>query len=410
MKNKLYFNTSKNDSQIEQKAFESIQKERGAIGYYDLPYQDTTKIKDFVKHFDKNVKNIVIIGIGGSSLGAKAIYEFVKPAKNLIRNLIFLESTDPLNISNNLKNISLDTYHFIVISKSGTTIETMAIFKYIYSIQNNPHSYTFITDPNSKLQKFAEDIGSQYFNIPDNVGGRFSVLSNSGLIPLALVGIDIDSILEGAKKVSNNFFGKKELADTLVKKAVYYAKNHTTYDINCLFAYSEALKYFCEWYMQLWGESLGKRQLNSAFNVGLTPIGLIGPKDQHSFLQLLIDGTRNKSATFIKIDDFRGKLSIPNISLPHLESFNILNNISFHNLINMQCDATLEALMMQDNVPLDEIVIKAIDEHSIGELIFYYQLLVSIVGHLINVNTYNQPSVEMGKLILNYKLNNNKGD
>jgi len=138
--------------------------------------------------------------------------------------------------------------------------------------------------------------------------------------------------------------------------------------------------------------------------VGVTPIGLIGPKDQHSFLQLIVEGTRDKSVTFIKIEDFQNELSVPNLELPHLESLNLLNGLTFHDLITMQSDSVIEALLEQQDIPLDEIIIKRVDEESIGQLIYYYELLTSLVGQLINVNTYNQPGVESGKIILKKKL------
>jgi len=300
--------------------------------------------------------------------------------------------------------LDLKKTHFLVISKSGNTVETFSIYKYIYSLQSDISAYTFITDPNSQLDKYAKEVHASVLYIQDNVGGRFSVLSTVGLVPLALCGIDIQAILSGAKNIKQSFFNDGYLKNTLLKKAVYYAKNHAQYDINCIFAYSETLKYFCEWYVQLWGESLGKHQRHSSFHVGLTPIGLIGPKDQHSFLQLIMQGTRNKSVTFIKIDDFKDDIYIPNTTLPHLESLDSLNNISFSKLINMQCDSVIEALEAQGNIPIDSINIPAVDAYNIGSLIFYYQLLTSLVGELMDVNTYDQPGVEAGKIILKKKL------
>jgi glucose-6-phosphate isomerase len=194
------------------------------------------------------------------------------------------------------------------------------------------------------------------------------------------------------------------MQETLLNKAVYYAKHHAQYHINCLFAYSESLKYFCEWYVQLWGESLGKHQRHSAFHVGLTPIGLIGPKDQHSFLQLIMEGTRDKSVTFIKIEDFNDDITIPDITLPHLEALDVLNGLPFEKLINMQCDSVMEALLNENDIPIDSIIIPKTDEANIGALIFYYELLTSLVGELIDVNTYDQPGVEAGKIILKQKL------
>ena len=165
------------------------------------------------------------------------------------------------------------------------------------------------------------------------------------------------------------------MQDILLKKSLFYAVNHAKYHINCIFAYSESLKYFCEWYVQLWGESLGKHQRHSAFHVGLTPIGLIGPKDQHSFLQLIMEGTRDKSVTFIKIEDFHDDTTIPDITLPNLEMLDSLNNLPFSKLINMQCDSVIEALLDQKSIPLDTITIQSVTEDNIGSLMFYYELL-----------------------------------
>jgi glucose-6-phosphate isomerase len=408
MKNRIHFNICERQLDEKSSLFSSIEEERLSVGYYNLPEQNIDEILAYVKGVSDDTETIVVLGIGGSSLGAKAIYEFLKPVKKPTRKLYFFESTDPLNIMEILSKIDLEKSHFLVISKSGTTVETISIFKYIYEKQSGASNYTFITDPSSPLDKFAQEIGSKVFYLPENLGGRFSVLSVVGLLPLALCGVKIQSLLDGANKVKESFFNDGYLKESLLNKALFYAKYHTTYNINCLFAYSETLRYFSEWYVQLWGESLGKKQCNSAFHVGVTPIGLIGPKDQHSFLQLIVEGTRDKSVTFIKIADFQNELTVPEVKLPHLESLDILNGITFHDLITMQSDSVIEALQMQGDIPLDEIIIKRVDEESIGQLIYYYELLTSLVGQLINVNTYNQPGVESGKIILKSKLQKNK--
>jgi glucose-6-phosphate isomerase len=402
MLNKLHFDIHAPDTQTH--AFEAILKETEHIGYYALPDQDITPILEHCRTIPESVRTIAIIGIGGSSLGAKAVYEFLRPVKGLSRTLCFFESTDPVNITDQLSRIDLNTTHFLVISKSGTTVETFAIYKYIHARHDRKEDYTFITDPGSPLEKYASKIGATLLHIPKNVGGRFSVLSTVGLLPLALCGIDIDALLAGARTVKKSFFHAGYMKDTLLKKAAFYAKHHAHYHINCLFAYSESLKHFCEWYVQLWGESLGKHQRHSAFHVGLTPIGLIGPRDQHSFLQLITEGTRDKSVTFIKIEHFNDSISIPEVTLPHLELLDTLNGLPFERLINMQCDSVMEALLEQEDIPVDLITIPSADEHHIGSLLFYYELLTSLVGELIDVNTYDQPGVEAGKIILKQKL------
>jgi glucose-6-phosphate isomerase len=402
MKNTLYF--SSNNRKEEQKAFEAIKEEQESIGYYGLPDQDINPILEYCSALSEEVETIAVIGIGGSSLGAKAVYEFMKPVKDLPRKLYFFESTDPINITDLLSKFDVNKTHFLVISKSGSTVETFSIYKYIYSLQRDPAAYTFITDPGSPLERYAKEINASVLYLPDNVGGRFSVLSTVGLVPLAMCGIDIKSLLEGARSIKNSFFDHGYIRDILLNKAVYYAKNHAQYNINCIFAYSETLKYFCQWYVQLWGESLGKHQRHSAFHVGLTPIGLIGPKDQHSFLQLIMEGTRDKSVTFIKIEDFHDNIMIPDITLPNLEMMDSLNTLPFSKLINMQCDSVIEALLDQKSIPLDTITLESVTEDNIGALMFYYELLTSLVGELIDVNTYDQPGVEAGKIILKKKL------
>ena len=402
MKNKLHFNATLNGKAKE--VYESLQEEKKTIGYYALPEQDISTVTEYCKTISAEVKTIAVIGIGGSSLGAKAVYEFLKPVESLSRELYFFESTDPINIKSLLAKIDVTKTHFLVISKSGTTVETFAIYKYILSLQSDASSYTFITDPGSALEKYAQNIHANVLHLPDNVGGRFSVLSVVGLVPLALCGIDIQALLNGANTIKKSFFEHGYLHDILLKKSLFYAKNHAQYHINCIFAYSESLKYFCEWYVQLWGESLGKKQRSSAFNVGLTPIGLIGPKDQHSFLQLIMEGTRDKSVTFIQVEDFEDEIKIPDTTLPHLESLDTLNNLAFSKLINMQCNSVIEALLEEENIPLDSIIIPKIDAQNIGSLIFYYELLTSLVGELIDVNTYDQPGVEAAKIILKKKL------
>ncbi len=402
IKNKLYFSSI--SKRAEEKAFEAIVKEQKSIGYYALPDQDIGPILEYCSTIPETIETIAVIGIGGSSLGAKAVYEFMKPVKELSRKLYFFESTDPININELLSQCDINKTHFLVISKSGSTVETFSIYKYIYSLQQDPSFYTFITDPGSPLEKYALEIEASVLHLPDNVGGRFSVLSTVGLVPLALCGIDIKDLLTGAQMIKERFFDRGYVYDMLLEKAVYYAENHARYSINCIFAYSETLTYFCQWYVQLWGESLGKHQRHSAFHVGLTPIGLIGPKDQHSFLQLIMEGTRDKSVTFIKIEDFHDNTTIPDITLPHLEMLDTLNNLPFSKLINMQCDSVIEALLDQNNIPLDTITIQSVTESNIGSLMFYYELLTSLVGELIDVNTYDQPGVEAGKIILKSKL------
>ena len=384
----------------------------GNVGYYDLPeVNDVENIKAFCTDYDfekRGIKNIAILGIGGSSLGTKAIDALLEHGDNRnSMNLIYFENVDPNEIVENFKNLIFEETFFIVISKSGGTIETTSHLKFILetfniSLESDAFKehFVFITDENSPLDKFGEDFGVKRFYIPLNVGGRFSVFTAVGLLPLHILGYDIAKLMEGARVLKESFFSRSE--DTLCKKAYFYATKAEEIPINVLFSYSTAFKYFNDWYVQLWGESLGKVNIDGT-KVGLTPIGIIGSVDQHSFLQLIIEGVGDKSVTMIKVKKFANDILIPDISLPYLEKNDFINNHSFTELINAQCDATMQSIIDQ-NISVDTIEIEKLDEKSVGYMIFYYELLTSLVGSLLRVNTYDQPGVELGKVILKKKF------
>ena len=408
MKNNLYYpQVSLSDKEI----FAEIKKEREVIGYYSLPYVDTTVLKTRLDDLNFPQKQIAIIGIGGSTLGTYAIYNFMKynkqHNKSLKKELFFFESTDPVNLNGTISQLNLEDTLFIVISKSGTTIETISIFKYLMSITKiDKSNLLVITENDSKLNTFAKANDINSFEIPKNVGGRFSVLSNVGLVPLYLAGFDIDELLKGAKKSSDSFFDKKKLFKHLIKKARTYYEFKDVYNMNAIFSYSQLLEGFNKWYVQLWGESLGKVDVNNT-NQGLTPIGLLGPVDQHSFLQLIVEGQRDKTVTFIKIKDFKDNTKIAPISLEGLEELDYINNLDFKELINQQADATIASVKeLKKDIPIDIIEIEEISEFEIGKLLFYYELLTSIVGKFLRINTYDQPGVEGGKIILKGMLKN----
>lgn len=402
MKTNLYYpKVSLSDEDI----FLEIKKEREEIGYYSLPYQNIENLKKELDELDFKQKNIAIIGIGGSTLGTYAIYNFLKfhkrKNKTLKKEIFFFESTDPVNLNGTISEFDLEDTLFIVISKSGTTIETVSIFKYLTSlVKMDSSNLLIITEDDSKLNYFAQRNSIKTFNIPKNVGGRFSVLSNVGLVPLYLAGFDIDELLNGARRISTSFFEQYELYTHLLKKARTYFEFKDIYNINAVFSYSQLLEGFNKWYIQLWGESLGKIDANNT-NQGLTPIGLLGPVDQHSFLQLIVEGKRDKTVTFLKIKDFKDDTKIASISLEGLEELDYINDLNFKDLINLQADATFASVQeYKKDIPIDLIEIEDISEFEIGKLLFYYMLLTSIVGKFLRINTYDQPGVEGGKIIL----------
>lgn len=391
---------SKNFYQIKpsETIFNGLKEEINHIGYYKLPFADTSDIKEFVKTVQQ--KHIAVIGIGGSSLGTFAIYDFLKRTHNYDKFLHFFDTTDPIDINAKIKKLDLEDTLFIVISKSGTTVETVSIFKYLHTKINIDNSNcVIISEAKSDLTRYAKQNNMRRFKIDENVGGRFSVFSSVGLVPLACVGIDIDSLLEGCKKVYNSFFTQGDFYEPLMEKGRFIVENRHKFNINIVFSYSSALKGFNDWYVQLWGESLGKLNINQT-RQAFTPIGLVGPIDQHSFLQLIAEGKRDKTVTFIKVECRGDDTRIPEVNLEGLEELNYLNNLTFNELITHQADATIEAINQMDDIPYDVITIEKIDEYNLAKLMFTYQLLTSIVGKFVQINTYDQPGVEAGKIIL----------
>jgi glucose-6-phosphate isomerase len=384
--------------------FERLKAEREEIGYYNLPNQDTTEIKNYSKTVSK--KHIVVLGIGGSSLGARAIYEFLLPSNNYSKDLLFLETIDPLKINHCLKKVDLNDAQFVIISKSGETIETISIFKYLNSlVEIDSTNCTIISERKSSLTQFANDNNIKAFDLSEDVGGRFSVFSVVGLVPLAMVGVDIDNLLNGCKRVADSFFEKSDYYKPIVSKARFLVENKSRFNINVVFSYSSLLESFNKWYVQLWAESLGKININDT-RQALTPIGLVGPVDQHSFLQLIMDGVRDKTVTFIKIDDLKDGSSIPIDTANKFSdlSWGCAEGFSFNDLLNMQADATIQSVQEQDDIPCDVISIRTVDEYNIAKIMFSYQLLVSCIGAFLQINTYDQPGVEYGKINLAEKF------
>ena len=386
----------------DEELFESIKKEREHIGYYNLVHQDTHSFKEYASSVKQ--KDIVVIGIGGSTLGTYAIYKFLKHSKNLSKKLHFLESTDPIELQSKIETIDLKDALFIVISKSGTTVETVSIWKYINSlIKCDKTNTVVVTENDSKLNAYAKTNEMQTFEIPKDVGGRFSVFSAVGLLPLAIVGLDIDKLLAGTLEVYNSFFEKKEYYERILKKARFFAEYKNSFNINVVFSYSSRLEGFNKWYIQLWGESLGKIDINST-KQGLTPVGIIGPIDQHSFLQLIVEGRRDKTVTVVKVDNFENDLKIPKVVLEGLEELSYLENLNFSSLINEQADSTIQAINDLNDIPCDVIAMNSVSEKSIASLMYEYELLTSVVAKFLYIDAYDQPGVEAGKIILKNKL------
>lgn len=376
------------------------------IGYYHLPDAMMPIIDDSVEFMDKSCKSIehlIVVGVGGSSLGTKAIAKMIKSKKSKPK-LHFLDNLDPALVHKVFKKINLHTSLFFIISKSGTTLETISLFKTVLQKLKQEKNLdiqkhiSIITDPNSSLEAYAKKHRVKYFHIPENVGGRFSVFSAASLVPLTICGYDTASLLEGAKSCKEDYLKKSD--DTILQKAYRYAIHHEA-SINVLFSYSSVFKEFNEWYTQLWAESLGKKR--GYLRVGLTPVGLIGSADQHSFLQLIMEGVKDKSVTFLKVKEAKKDIKIPDIKIDCITSASLSSNINMQDILNMQCDATMQSVL-KEGITTDIIEIDRVDAWHVGYLMYYYMLLTSTCGIMLGINTYNQPGVEVGKNILKAML------
>jgi len=382
--------------------FNNLRVEIDSVGYYSLHQQDIGLIQSFADKVKKDF--IYVIGIGGSTLGTKAIYTFLRSTNNYKKKLFFLDTIDPLRVNYLLSLGDLNNSQFIVVSKSGSTIEPVSILKYLDNkININRDNCIIVAGENTSLWKFGIKNNLEKFPIPENVGGRFSVFTPVGLLPLSIIGVDIQKLLDGCKLVHDSFFDKREYFDLVINKARFLVENKNRFSMNVIFSYSSVFKDFNKWFVQLWAESLGKKNINGT-RQGLTPISLIGPDDQHSFLQLIMDGPRDKTVTFFKIDNLRDESFIPGKEKFNCFDLDYLNNKSFNDLINLQADSTYEAILHEKDIPCDKITISIIDEINIAKLMYRFFLLTSAVGSFMQINTYNQPGVELGKRILKDKF------
>lgn len=370
--------------------------ESGKVGYFHLPKGSKKLIEsatNLVNEYD--YESIVVVGMGGSSLGTKALYAMLEDRAKV--KAYFLDNLDIKSCDKVLNSINFKKTLFFVVSKSGTTIETITIFKHIidkFNIKSFKENFIFITDPDSNLEYFAKKYDARIFHIPANVGGRFSVFSAASIVPLVFLGIDTDKILKGAKACKKSFFDEKD--ETILQKA-YHFVTHKNAKTNVVFSYGDKFCHFNEWYVQLWAESLGKRREYK--RVGLTPVSLIGSRDQHSFLQLIMDGTKDKTVTFIKVLDWDDECSASNLTLEFLESCDFTNGLNLSEVLNLQCESTMKAVI-NEGISTDLITLEKLDEWHCGYLMYYYMLLTSAAGIMLGINTYDQPGVEVGKRIL----------
>ncbi len=410
--------TIKNSEKICQKAHQEILKDRknNILGFYDLPEKNVSKILTYVKEQEGKFDDIIVLGIGGSALGNSALYSALKVEKSLKKNLYVCDNVDPYLIKEILSKINLKRSLFNVITKSGTTAETMSTFLIFLEILKKelPETYknhlVITTDKEKGFLREVinkEDIAN--FEVPDNVGGRFSILTDVGLLSSALVGIDIEKLLAGAasmKKKCENSNISENPAYINALLHYFYMKNGK--NISVMMPYSNPLYLMADWYRQLWAESLGKKNDvygNKVF-VGQTPVKALGTTDQHSQVQLYVEGPNDKVVTFISVKNFTYDYEIPFL-FQERDEINYLGGKKISELLNAEQKAT-EIALTNANRPNCHLILPQIDEFSLGEFIFMYEVQTVFAGKLLDIDPLNQPGVEAGK-IATYALMGKKG-
>ena len=392
------------------------ERKAGKVRYRDLPYQSDT-VEDVKKIAGqiKGCENFVVLGIGGSALGNIALQTALNPYMyNLDEKqrkgprLFVLDNVDPQQLKSFLDwaGDKLDKTIFNVISKSGRTAETAAQFLTVCStieqrIGKDKLKERIVATTDAKggtLRKITEQFGFRNLQVPDGVGGRFSVLSAVGLLSAAVCGINIEYLLAGAakmdKKVSLEDFYQNPAAVNAAINWHYYNRGKR---ISVMMPYSFALKDFADWYRQLWAESLGKTKnlIGSEVFVGPTPVKALGATDQHSQVQLYREGPNDKLFTFLSVQDFEKDVKIgkaPDVA-PEL---GYLSGQKMSRLINSEKIATEYALLASKR-PCLTVAFDKICPYTVGQFIYLFEATTSIAGLLFNINAYDQPAVELGK-------------
>ncbi len=371
--------------------------------FFDLPFQDKQqidKIKERARYISSNFKYVISFGIGGSYLGNSALFQALKGIRynegDSFPKLYFLgNNLDPQSVKEILGLIELDKLHIIITSKSGSTLEPLASFSYFYNLLKDKNldledRITIITGfQKSILFDFGRENGIYTFLMPEYIGGRFSVLSVVGLLSSAIVGIDIDLLLAGARKMTDHLF----LQDYRLNPALCYAdigflNYRKRKNITVLMPYSDRLHYLGLWYIQLFSESLGKK------GKGRTPLLAIGTTDMHSQTQQHQEGSRDKMITFIEIEDHGCDIPVMNMPSP----LNIYRG-SFDRMMHAALKANQRALY-EDNRPNCCIKMERLNAFTVGAMIVFFEASTVIEGILMQINPFDQPGVEHYKRIM----------
>jgi len=392
-------------------------REAGEYGFYGLVDQAATvhEIKTFAEGLGQAHDHVLVLGIGGSALGTKALLNALRPpawnelddeGRDFFPRLTVLDNVDPISVSAALRRIDPRRVLVNVISKSGGTAETMAQYLVVRAWLEEAlgaaayRHLVFTTDPTrGALRELARREGIATLDVPPAIGGRFSVLSPVGLLPAALVGIDIEGLLDGARQAIE----RSQSADLLQNPAALYAALHWAADrdlgasINVLMPYSDRLREFGEWYRQLWAESLGKREdrQGKTVHVGPTPLVAIGATDQHSQVQLFMEGPFDKVITFVAVEKVEEEVPIPGRSdLPPDLAY--LPGHSLAELLRAELEATASALAQSGRMSCT-LRFSDLSARTLGEAIMFFQVATGFAGAWYGIDPFNQPGVELGK-------------
>jgi len=392
--------------------------EKADFGFRKLPYDSklADEIAVLAGEIQKRCDNFVVIGIGGSALGNLALHSALNhPEHNLLNRpprrgprLFVPDNIDPDRIAALLEAIDLENTVFNVISKSGGTAETMSeflIFREALIKKLGPERHiehiVITTDPQKgDLREIAKHFGYASLPIPPDVGGRFSVLSAVGLLSAAVTGSDIHQLLRGAGEMDACCQKSMKLWENpaLTGAALHYLMDKAKgKNIQVMMPYSHALRDVADWFRQLWAESLGKLSDRAGRRVhsGQTPVKALGVTDQHSVMQLYVDGPFDKVVTFLTVDEFRATVPVPQ-AFREFGAMNYLGGRTLNELMRAEQQAT-ELALAQSGKPNCAIRLPRVNEETVGALLFLLEMQTVYAGELYNIDAFSQPGVELGK-------------
>lgn len=398
-------NRLKRFCEANQEKVQKVFQLKNSAGYHfvSLPDQEANlrKVKKFAADQKKHDwKNIVVLGIGGSALGTIAVRDALSSEFSKGLRLYVVDNIDPAYTGELLSNLNLAKTLFVVISKSGTTTEPMVLYALAKEalVKKFPRDYqkhfVFVTDPKGGLlRKIARQEKITTFDIPPKIGGRFSVLTNVGLVPCALAGLDVNGLMKGAREMREAIKRMKGIANPALKLAAlqFLLDKKKNKPMTVLMPYSNFLFRIGDWYRQLLAESIGKSR-----SAGPTPINALGTTDQHSQLQLYNDGPNNKFLVFMSVLKHHQDPKLASDTLP--EEIGFLNGKKMSTVIDAAYHGTAEALTKHHR-PNVTIEVPKVDARHVGELFMLFEFEVALLGMLYKVDAFNQPGVEHSKKI-----------